>query len=154
MAATTHTELDEIFAAGIDAKREALTGLVTELQPAEKALKAALRQYEDATARLNAVIARVNHALHDGVDPCSTALRDIIADERARRDVFGVALNRARHHSKDVQWRAESLRDEIAQLERAARPPRREPVMGEVVKRERPQIDIGDVIVFPSGRAA
>jgi hypothetical protein len=153
MTETTHKELDELFATGIDEKRAELSALVVELQPADKAVKAALRSYEDACGRLNAVIARVNHALHDGVDPCSTALRDIIADERDRRDVFGAALTRARHHSKDVQWRAECLRDEIAQLERAAGATRREPVMGEVVKRERPQIDIGDVIVFPN-RAA
>jgi hypothetical protein len=110
---------------------------------------AALRAHEDAQARYNTVVARIDRAANH-TDPLSAVLRELLATERERYNEAGAALTKAKRHVADLEWIAECRRGDLEQLDRFVDPPKSSAYL-EVVKRPpAPAPEDLDTIVMPA----
>lgn len=133
-----------------DALERELNEALAQLPAAREAYERAFRGREDAQARFNAFVARVNRATAFGREHqvLSPALTNLLASERALYDAAGAAQTKAKLHLQNLQWIVECKNLDIEQIQKLVDPPRVGGPILEVVKRGAPALVDADYDVI------
>jgi hypothetical protein len=150
MSSTLFLEFD--FAAKRDEMESVLQSIVAELPALRAAAEAAKEAAELAQHRFENFLKRTALATRHGQAVASPALLDMLEDERQVMRTANAAATQARLAVENAEWAAACRREDLAQIDLPQNPPPSEH-KPEVIKRQPPQIDIGDAIVFPTGRS-
>jgi hypothetical protein len=146
---------DDVLARLIGEAQAKLDAALAE-RPALHAESQATRgAHEDASNVFDNFVLRVNLATRRGADLVAPAVRQLLDDERRKRDVAATAATVARQRLENLDWRISCAQADLAQLELLRTPPSApityRPAV-EIIKRQQPAWLQGfDPIEWPPG---